>query len=84
MRLVGSGPVNRDAIGTRVYVTANTGLTQMQEIKSGSSIGAGNDTALHFGLGEVTVEQVKIIWPDGLTRVYENVTPGLMKSFSHL
>ena len=55
VRLEGRPPVNRDAIGARVFVTTADGLTRMQEVKSGSSLGAGNDTALHFGLGESMV-----------------------------
>ena len=51
VRLEVNPPVNRDAIGARVLVTTYDGLTQMQEVKSGSSLGAGDDTALHFGLG---------------------------------
>jgi hypothetical protein len=66
VRLTGGGPVNRDAIGARVYVYTSDGRTQMQEVTSGSSLGAGNDTALHFGLGRATVSQVSVLWPDGL------------------
>ena len=70
LRLVGTGPINRDAVGTRVYLTDNNGRTQMQEVKSGSSLGAGNDTALHFGLGQARPSQVKIRWPNGDQEVY--------------
>ena len=51
IRLVGSGGINRDAIGARVYITADDGRVLLQEVKCGSSLGAGNDTALHFRLG---------------------------------
>jgi hypothetical protein len=37
----------------------------MQEVKCGSSLGSGNDLALHFGLGQATVAEVTILWPDG-------------------
>ena len=73
VRLVGAGPVNRDAVGARVYVATNDGRTQMQEVKSGSSLGAGNDTALHFGLGAATAEELTVVWPNGLTRSLSNV-----------
>ncbi len=69
MTFEGRGPVNRDALGTRVYLTAG-GRTQLQELHSGSSLGAGNEIALHFGLGAAAVEEVKVVWPDGLTEVY--------------
>ena len=38
IELVGVGPVNRDTIGARVYLTTNTVQTQMQEVKNGSSL----------------------------------------------
>ena len=69
-RLIGGGPVNRDAIGTRVYLDLSDGRTLMQEVKAGSSLGAGNDTALHFGLGDAFLRTVRIMWPDGETSHY--------------
>ncbi|MAZ52775.1 MAG: hypothetical protein CMO31_02010 [Trueperaceae bacterium] len=45
----------------------------MQEVKSGSSFGAGNDTALHFGLDNNTNPTVAIIWPDGTQETFTNI-----------
>ena len=77
IRLTGSveknGPVNRDAIGTRVYLHTSDGQFQMQEVRSGSSLGAGNDIALYFGLGESDIESVFVQWPDGRERIFVNV-----------
>lgn len=73
LRLVGGGPVNRDAVGARVYLTTTTGLTQMRELKIGSSIGAGEATDLHFGLGEAQIKSLKVVWPDGVTSTYSLV-----------
>ncbi len=70
IRLVGDGPVNRDAIGARVYLATDDGRLQMQEIKSGSSLGAGNDTALHFGLGDAMVSELMVVWPNGNRTVH--------------
>jgi len=70
IRLIGGGRVNRDAIGTRVYLTVTGGRTLMQEVKSGSALGSGNDTALHFGLGSDKVISALVIWPNGLKRSY--------------
>lgn len=72
--LKGSGPVNRDAVGARVYVTTSDGYTQMQEVKIGSSLGAGNDTRLHFGLGKAAINDVRVVWPDGVARIFQNVS----------
>ncbi|RME64258.1 MAG: hypothetical protein D6790_03485 [Caldilineae bacterium] len=65
-RLVGGADVNRDAVGARVYVTTDDGRTQMQEVITGGSLGAGNDTALHFGLGRAQVVNVSVRWPNGV------------------
>jgi enediyne biosynthesis protein E4 len=74
VRLVGDGAVNRDAVGARVYLTATDGLTQMQDVICGSSLGAGNDTALHFGLGNADVSQIRIVWPDRTENVLKDIT----------
>ncbi len=73
VRLEGRAPVNRDAIGSRVYVTTPDGMTRMQEVKSGSSLGAGNDTALHFGLAGSEIASVRVVWPDGTEVAFEEV-----------
>ena len=73
VRLEGRPPVNRDAIGARVFVTPGAGRPRMQEVKSGSSLGAGNDTALHFGLGESSLTSVRVLWPDGTEETFEEV-----------
>ena len=73
VRLEGRTPINRDAIHARVFVTTGDGLTRMQEVKSGSSLGAGNDTALHFGLAGSEVASVVVVWPDGTEEGFEGV-----------
>lgn len=73
VKLVGGGPVNRDAIGARVYVTTTDGSTQLQEVKSGSSIGANNELALHFGLGTMTIASATVVWPDGVEESLNNI-----------
>jgi hypothetical protein len=72
IRLTGGGPVNRDAVGTKAYVTTGDGRTQYQQVVNGSSLGAGNDLALHFGLGEATVDRVVIVWPNGVEQTFED------------
>jgi len=65
LRLVGGGPVNRDAVGTRVRLRTSDGRSQMREVRCGTGLGAGDDLELHFGLGSADVEEVRIRWPDG-------------------
>jgi enediyne biosynthesis protein E4 len=65
VHLEGGMGVNRDAIGSRVWLTDSNGGVQMQEVKNGSSIGGGSETDLQFGLGIATPAQLEIRWPDG-------------------
>ncbi|MEQ9502367.1 MAG: CRTAC1 family protein [Deltaproteobacteria bacterium] len=76
VRLEGGGPINRDGIGSRVFVETDDGRIQMQELKCGSSNGAGNDLALHFGLGDATTARVFVRWPDGLITSATGVASG--------
>ena len=71
--MVGGGDVNRDAIGARVMITTDGGRQLLQEVKSGSSLGAGNDTALHFGLGESTIRELQVRWPNGAEETLSDV-----------
>lgn len=71
IRLIGSGPVNRDAIGARVEVVDSEGRSVMQEVKCGSSSGSGNDIRLHFGLGKALADRAYVRWPNGITQRVE-------------
>ena len=73
VRLIGGQGVNRDAIGARVTVATEGGPVQMQEVKSGSSLGAGNELSLHFGLGSAPQATVTIVWPDGFVETHPTV-----------
>jgi enediyne biosynthesis protein E4 len=73
IQLVGAGPVNRDAVGARVYVTTPDGITQMQEVILGSSVMAGNDLVQYFGLGGERSAEVRIRWSNGEEQVIQNV-----------
>lgn len=63
--LVAGGGVNRDGVGAKVYLERSDGRVLFQEVKCGSSLGAGNEMNLHFGLGEAEVSTLTVIWPDG-------------------
>ena len=75
LRLRGGGGINRDAVGARVYVQSSSGQTYMQEVKCGSSLGAGNDTALHFGLGAATISEIRVRWSNGREQVLRDIAP---------
>jgi hypothetical protein len=81
--LNGGEAMNRDALGSRIYLTTSNGETQLQEVKSGSSLGAGNETALHFGLGAYTAEQMQIRWANGATETLSVLPPNVTLSLSY-
>jgi len=69
--LVGVGG-NRDALGAIVELTTDAG-TQTCFHTQRPSLGAGGDTACHFGLGsDDEVTELRIVWPDG---TIEDVAP---------
>ena len=65
VRPTGAGSVNRDAIGAKVYVTADDGLVQMRQLMTGTGLGGNSDLELHFGLGAANIDSLRIVWPDG-------------------
>ncbi len=74
-KLVGGPKSPRDAIGTRVFVTAG-GIRQRADVFSGGSYGSSSDLRVHFGLGPaIQIEKVEIYWPSGLKQ--EVSIPGI-------
>jgi hypothetical protein len=72
IRLSGPDPAsglagsNRSAVGARVTVTDENGVSQTQEVGGGHGhYGAQHDLALHFGLGTACRADVTVRWPDG-------------------
>ena len=63
---------NRSAIGARVLVRYGT-KTQAQAVLSQSSFYSSNDPRLHFGLGNVTVADIEIYWPNGQRETLKRV-----------
>ena len=62
----GSGAVNRDAVGARVYLTTADGLTQMQTVADRQpGLGGNNQLPLHFGLGAASSANLRIVWSNG-------------------
>ena len=71
-RLLGTKS-NRLAIGARVTVKAG-GVTQLSEVKGGSSYISQNDLRQHFGLGKNTnMDDVTVRWPNGEIETLRNV-----------
>ncbi len=73
---------NRDAIGARIYLTAGD-ITQMREIRAGGNYVSQNPLETHFGLGSITsVDQVRVVWPDGVSTTLNNIAAGQFLSIS--
>jgi hypothetical protein len=71
-KLVGTKS-NRDALGTRIRVTAG-GISQIREIMGGGSYLSQSDLRANFGLGKNTVVQnVEVTWPSGAHQVFHDV-----------
>jgi hypothetical protein len=83
VRLIGRGPVNVDAVGARVYVLTSDGMEQVQEVQSGSSLGSGNSTVLHFGLGGSEIRSLTVRWPNGVEKTFGNLDAGMEYTFTY-
>jgi|GEM_PF-601198 len=65
---------NRNGVGARIEVTSASG-TQVHEVRSGSSLGGGDDIGAHFGLNtDATATSVSITWPSGTVQTLVNVS----------
>ena len=64
---------NRDGIGARIKISAG-GVSQIREIRAGSSSMSQNTSIAHFGLGlQETVKTIEITWPSGLVQKLSDV-----------
>ena len=60
------GTFNGSAIGARIWVTDQQGITRFRDISAGSTnISSSSPPVAHFGLGEESVVSIKVRWPDG-------------------
>ena len=77
IKLVGTQS-NRDGIGAKVTLTTED-MTQIREVKSGSSYASGSDIRLLFGLGESQhVKKVSIVWQSGTLQELEDISTNQM------
>ena len=74
-RLVGGPKSPRDAVGAKIFLTAN-GIRQRGDILSGGSFASSNDPRVLFGLGDAdAVTSIEIVWPDGLKQTLPPPAP---------
>jgi enediyne biosynthesis protein E4 len=77
VRLIGTKS-NRDAVGAKVTLTANTGARQTRMVKGGSSYLSQSELPLTFGLGKagnVKNISLQIVWPSGGKESLANIKP---------
>ena len=70
---MGGADVNRDAVGTQVWLTTADGATQLQTVSIGAGLGGNNQLALHFGLGDARAADLRIVWSNGVECNFEAV-----------
>ena len=73
------GLTNREAIGARIYVTADIDgkgdlVTQVSEVMASSSFLSMSSLDQHFGLGIASkVDKVEVIWPSGVSQTIYDI-----------
>ena len=79
LKLVGGPKSPRDAVGSKVFLTAG-GVRQRADVFSGGSYGSSSDARVHFGLASATtVDKLEIYWPSG--KKTEVVVPSVDRIF---
>jgi enediyne biosynthesis protein E4 len=69
--------LNRDAIGAFIELRSGDRI-QTREITIGGGHAGGNLGPQHFGLGDATSAQVRVIWPDGTASDWRDVATNQM------
>ena len=73
---------NRDAIGTKIWLYPSQEKKEKQsylgfrEISGGSGYLSQNNLIAHFGVTSSELYDVRIIWPNGKEKQFNNLTPG--------
>jgi hypothetical protein len=75
--------LNTQAIGARVYATIGD-TTQLREIRAGSNFESQDPPIAYFGLGNASsVDELRVVWPDGATVSQTHVTPNQKLTIEH-
>jgi len=68
---------NSLAIGARIWVTDQKGITRFRDITAGSNnISSSSPSVAHFGLAQEDMVEVEVRWPDGEIDRLESVQAG--------
>ena len=63
---------NRQGIGTRVELATSLG-TQTRVLNQSQGFMSSNEPLVHFGLGDASVEHLKIRWPSGREQIVHDI-----------
>jgi hypothetical protein len=70
--VLSGGSVNRDGIGSSIFVTPDGGKTSIYQVLGGASYASQDTLAKTFGLGAASSSNVEVLWPGGIrNRVYD-------------
>lgn len=73
VKLLGRGPVNRDAVGALAVLELSDGRFLRRRVHIGSSFGSDHQRAMHFGLGSADPVALTLTWPDGTVEVIQEL-----------
>ena len=69
--------LKRDALGARVAVELEGGRTIWRRVRADGSFASANDPRILIGLGpRPKLQRLRVIWPDGSTEVWSDLTLG--------
>jgi hypothetical protein len=76
LQVVVDGGPNRTAVGAAVYAIA-AGETRRYLRNARADYQSQDSRVVHVGLGDAeAVDELRVIWPDGIERTFENVSAG--------
>lgn len=65
---------NRLAIGARIELRTSSGLLKVDQITGGNGYASQESAIIHFGIGQSTIEEIKIFWPQGHTQIINHIS----------
>ncbi len=66
-------------IGSLIFLETDS-VTLQRDVRVTSGYLSGDSVRVHFGFEDDTaVHQIKVIWPDGVESIHQNIQPGLIK-----
>ena len=65
---------NRDGIGTRIKLTAESGAVQYNQVTTAVGYAGASDKRVHFGLeDDERIREIELRWPSGQVQVLEDI-----------